>query len=439
METATAIEHVEVVEQAPVVWRPATKLGFRLAFVLFSLFIFPFPVDNIPYVSKISGLYEKLWRAIVPWVGKHVLRIGHDIVLVETGSGDTTWGWVQAFSILAIAVIAAVVWSALDRKRPNYTRLYKWFTLVLRYSLAGTMFVYGLSKVFPLQMPAPMLRTLLEPYGEASPMGILWTFIGASKSYEIFTGSVETVAGLLLIFPRTSTLGAMLAAAAMFQVWMLNMCYDVPVKLYSFLLLLEAVFLFLPYIPRLANLLLFQRPVQPRPAGPFFQRKWANRAAIIVPVLFGLYLFGSTVYRSYGQAKGPYGFLGTKPPLHGVWNVDELSIDGQIQPPLLSDADRWHRLIYDFPKFVSVQPMDGPMDYLPLEIDTDNKTMAFTKRKDPNWKADFKYQQPSPEELVLDGEIDGHKAHAKLSRFDESKFLLTNRGFHWVQEFPFNR
>lgn len=41
--------------------------------------------------------------------------------------------------------------------------------------------------------------------------------------------------------------------------------------------------------------------------------------------------------------------------------------------------------------------------------------------------------------MTIEGEVDGHKLQARLSRFDESTFLLRSRGFHWVQERPFNR
>jgi hypothetical protein len=439
MENVTLIENRVDTEPSVVVWKPATKIAFRFAFGLFGLFIFPFPLSYIPYVSKIFGPYEKLWDKVIPWVGKHILRIGYDILRVPTGSGDTTWGWVQAFCILALAVIATIVWSILDRKRPNYTKLYQWSAIVLRYSLAAAMFGYGLDKVFPLQMPSPRLSKLIEPYGDSSPMGILWTFIGASKGYEIFTGAVETIAGLLLIVPRTAMLGAMLSAAAMFQVWMLNMCYDVPVKLYSFQLLLQGIFLMAPLLPRLADLLIFQRPAQPRPPQPLFDRAWANRTALAVQILFGLFLFGSSAYTNYGYTKMPFGYLAEKPPLYGIWDMNDLTIDGQAKPPLVTDGPRWRRMIFQTAKFVTVQPMDGPMESISLDIDTNNKTMALTKPKDTNWKADLTYQQPSREELVVDGELDGHKVHAILARYDESKFLLTSRGFHWVQEFPFNR
>jgi hypothetical protein len=39
----------------------------------------------------------------------------------------------------------------------------------------------------------------------------------------------------------------------------------------------------------------------------------------------------------------------------------------------------------------------------------------------------------------LDGEVQGHEVKMRLELDDRNKFLLVNRGFHRVQEYPFNR
>ncbi len=93
------------------------------------------------------------------------------------------------------------------------------------------MLSYGLIKVIPTQVPAPGPERWIEPLGEFSPMGLLWTFLGASSAYEIFCGLVETAGGVLLLFRRTAFLGALTSAAALSNVALLNFCYDVPVKI----------------------------------------------------------------------------------------------------------------------------------------------------------------------------------------------------------------
>src|SRR5205085_11863402 len=103
-------------------------------------------------------------------------------------------------------------------------------TVEVRFALQRVRIVYGYIKMMPLQMPAPSLTRLSEPYGDSSPMGLLWTFIGAAKGFEICTGCAEMLGGVLLIFPRTTLLGALICLADTSMIFLFNMCYDVPVK-----------------------------------------------------------------------------------------------------------------------------------------------------------------------------------------------------------------
>jgi hypothetical protein len=40
---------------------------------------------------------------------------------------------------------------------------------------------------------------------------------------------------------------------------------------------------------------------------------------------------------------------------------------------------------------------------------------------------------------VLSGKFGADSLVMRLRRLDENKFLLMNRGYHWIQEQPFNR
>jgi uncharacterized membrane protein YphA (DoxX/SURF4 family) len=419
-------------------WNITKRVAFRFAFAYFVLYIIPFPVEFLPFTSSLIQKYTDLWQAIVPWVGRRILHLSYEITVFQNGSGDTTYNYVQVLCFLALAAAAATIWSVLDRRRPNYERLHQWLRLYVRFSLAGAMIAYGAIKVIPLQMPAPHLTRLIEPYGDSSPMGLLWTFVGASKGFEIFTGCAEMLGGVLLIFPRTTTLGALICFADTTQIFILNMCYDVPVKLYSFHLLIMSVFLLAPDFRRLANLFLFNRGVEAARLQRLFRRRWLDRVALAVQILFGLYLIGSSLYGGYQRYK-VYGEHAPRPPLYGIWSVDEFSLDGQARPPLLTDATRWQRAIFQSPGFLTIQPMSGPNQSFRLDLDMGNKTLSLGKRDDPDWKAEFTFDQPAPESITLEGEWEGHRTYARLIRVDESKFLLKSRGFHWIQEYPFNR
>ena len=108
------------------------------------------------------------------------------------------------------------------------------------------MFYYGMAKVIPTQFQAPSLVTLVQPVGSLSLADLLWTFIGASTSYQMLAGVAEVAAGLLLVVPRTAMLGAWLCIFDMLQVLVLNMAYDFGLKQLSFHLILMAAVLVVP-------------------------------------------------------------------------------------------------------------------------------------------------------------------------------------------------
>jgi len=419
-------------------WPITKRIAFRFVFAYLVLYIIPFPVESLPFTSALVQKYNDFWQAVVPWVGKHLLHLSYDITVFPNGSGDTTFNYVQVLCLLTLAALATVIWSVLDRRRPNYEQAYQWLRLYVRFSLASAMIGYGAFKIIPLQMPAPFLTRLIQPYGDSSPMGLLWTFIGASKGFQIFTGCAEMLGGVLLILPRTTLLGALVCLADTTLIFTLNMCYDVPVKLYSFHLLMMSVFLIAQDLRRLANLFLFNRNVEAVELSQLFRRRWLNRSALALQILFGLYLIGSSFYQGYQQSK-VRGAFAPKAPLYGIWLVDEFSVDGQVRPPLMSDATRWQRVILQFSGALTIQPMSGPNQSFLLELNMEGRTLSLGKRNDPEWKASFSFEELDPGLITIEGELDGHRTYAKLVRFDETKFLLTSRGFHWIQEYPFGR
>jgi hypothetical protein len=291
--------------------------------------------------------------------------------------------------------------------------------------------------VIPLQMPFPSLSRLLEHYGDLSPMGVLWASIGAAKGYEIFAGSAELAGGIFLFFPRTTMFGALICLADAVNIFTLNMTYDVPVKLFSFELILLAVFLLAPDARRLADVFFLDRAAPPSSQKPLFGGRVANRIALAVQILVGASLLATNLYGSI-QYERTYGAGVAKSPLYGIWTVEDFSLDGQARPPLLTDNARWRRVIFENSGYANIQQMDEKGQYYRANVNVGAKTVALTKLADAKSKADFSFSQPAPGQLVLDGSIDGHKVHARLEWFDRSKFLLVSRGFHWVQEYPYN-
>ncbi|RPH57360.1 hypothetical protein EHM82_01460 [bacterium] len=443
LEETVAPEPIHREEQTSpsAAWGPVKRFFLRFGFAYFLFMMLPFDVAVLPFGRVLLKPYETLWESVGTSVGLQVFGVTVTII-PNNGSGDTTYDYVRTFCHLVLAGLLGLLWTILDKKRERDPRLHEWFRVYLRFSLAVAMIVYGTIKLIPTQFGVIGFRRLLQPFGEASPMGLLWAFMAASPPYTAFTGAVETLGGVLLIPRRTTLLGALVSAGAMLQVLVLNLCYDVPVKLFSANLLAMALLLAAPDLRRLTDLFLFNRRVEPAEIRPLFARRRLNRAAAMV---WGLGLAAFTVFSLYGayQANKTYAHLAPKPPLYGAWEVEEFVMDGSVRPPLLTDTERWRQVVFEYPDYVSFQLMQksegrSRRNY-GLKLDSTKKTLTLQTLDTAKKETVFSYRQPEPGILTLEGTLEGKEIRARLRRIDESEFLLVSRGFHWINETPFNR
>lgn len=433
-----------VVETPPVArWNAASRVAFRFAFVYFTLYVLTTQmIGGLWIIPKVEppdmGATGWMQRAI-DWTAAHVFHVSYQYSKVNTGSGDKMVDWLHAFLLLVFSIAAAAVWSALDRRRSNYSAMHKWFHVFLRFATGTTMVGYGMAKAIPLQMPAPNLSRLLEPFGNFSPMGVLWASIGASFPYERFSGAMELTAAALLFMPRLSMLGAMVLVADSVQIFALNMTYDVPVKLFSFHLIVMGLVLLAPEMHRLTNVLILNRTAGPSTMPPLARNVKVRRALVAAQIVFGAYVIGAG-YIEARQSWFSRGFGAPKPPLYGIWVVEKMEINGVERAALVTDWDRWRRVIFQFPTAMSFQRMDDSMGGFGATVDTATKTIALTGPPGTQGKGKLTYQQPSPDMLILSGEDPaGRKLRLETRLFDRSRFLLVRQGFHWINERPFNR
>ena len=221
-------------------WPLARRIGFRFLFCYLVLYNIPQKgsasiFDILPWGNEpVNRWLARPMQPIAIWIGEHLFHLsGIAATFHDTGSGDTALNYVLVLLCLCLAVVATIVWSVLDRKRTQYRTLEAWFRLFLSFVVAESLVEYGFAKIFPSQFGPISLGRLNETYGESSPMALLWTFMSGSRWYTMFGGLAEAIPGFMLFFRRTRTIGALMGGAVLMNVFMLNLCYDVPVKLYS--------------------------------------------------------------------------------------------------------------------------------------------------------------------------------------------------------------
>lgn len=383
-------------------WSLATRIAFRFVFAYYAInSVLPYLIFHSEFLGE---RYSQFWDVVVLWADEAVFHVPYELF----NPGNDAYGWVRLFCTLAFAGVVAAVWSVLDRGRLRYERLFPWLRLLLRYLLAGAMIRYGTIKIIPSQMIAPPpLGTLTARIGDIFPNHMLWWTVGASPAFETATGFGELLGGVLLLVPRTTLLGALISAANMLLVFLMNMCYDIPVKQGSLMLFIMAVILVAPDLPRLADMFFFHRRVERSRISPLFRNRWLNAAPHVLLLLLGLSWVksGLELGRQRYDAMNP-----PRPPLYGVWSVESFVRDGK-DVPLYTEPDRWRLAMFHTPGSLRVEEMAGAWKTYELDLDMESKRMKLGPSAEV-----FSFQQPEKDVLVLDGQLEGRRVRAKLRK-----------------------
>jgi hypothetical protein len=411
----------------------ARVFAFRFTLTYLALY-FPLLVLR-PFQSAKAIIFaaNAPWRLLVPWAGVHVFHLGHPFRELTDGLGDTDYDYVRLACVFVIALLAAAVWTIL-RRQPSHEKLAEWSHVALRYGLAGTLVSYGLVKLVKSQFPALSAYRLLEPFGQASPMGLLWAFMSYSPAYNALTGALEVTAGALLWWRRTTALGAFLAVIALANVVVLNFSYDVNVKLFSSHLLLMAVILAAPGARLLFDVLVLRRTVAPIPMVPHFtdqrfqRAEYVAKAVCIASVCLALGAYANVAYhtRGYGAPRAV---------LSGIYEVDAFTRDHAERPPLLTDTQRWRRVAITNDSLL-VWRMNDHLDSFDLVDRADASAFAITEADDRATL--LSYDRVGDSVAALRGTFEGAPIEVRLHKVDDASFRLLKRGFHWVNPRPYN-
>lgn len=410
----------------------AKGIFFRFLFSYLVLYIVPFPLYFIPFsnyvVAPIGTLFATVTDTVGPWLlGKQYYH--PDIV---TGSGDSSFKYTQSFIFLILAAIATVVWYVIDRKRFDYKKLDVLLNTLVRYYLAATLLGYGFQKVIPLQFPAPTAARMAQTYGESSPMGLLWTFMGSSAMYTRFTGIGEVLAGSLLLFRRTTLLGALISTFIMLHIFVLNLSYDVPVKLFSLHLFLMAVFLMAPNTHRLAGLFILNRTVSPEEQVVIINNRKLRWLRTGIKVVVVCLLFFQPLLHAIEQGQSRKADTETASGIRGKYEVVDFILNSDTLGG--TEKQQWKEILVRG-NSIEITYKDEFSTSWHCSTRYGLRTIKVVS-KDLSTSGIFTFKQDA-DTLSLRGLLNQDSIRIISRRTAEDKFLLLDRGFHWISEEPF--
>jgi hypothetical protein len=426
-------------------WPGWHRVLFRFFFIYFLLFIDPvLMTPSLPVWKYIQLDYAVALKWVVNLADRllfHIQPVGV-VQPANDGSGDTSYFWAQLWTYVLLAAIGCLVWSLLDRRRPGYKELGYWLRTAIRYYIALECFLYGILKVFCLQMPAPSLSQLATPLGDLGAMRLSWIYMGYSHPYEIFSGMAEVITGLLLLHRRTVTLGLMTGLAVFINVMMMNLSYDIPVKGYSMQLAFACLFLLVWDHRRLSSFLVLNKAVGPsRLYEPVDSGRVMRIARIVLKLGFIFVAICEPVdsdIRGYNRVHQ----VAAMPINRGVYAVRTFVVNGDTIAPSYLDGSRWKDVIFDTRGRGSVGSPDttftrkfgygrGLFHY---ETDTVARILTMTRSAtDHSLIMQCRYDEPDSNVVVLRGRLGRDSLDVVLQRLNK-EFQLEKWQFHWVSE-----
>ena len=422
-------------------WPLARKIIFRFFFILLALMMAPWTwLDSIPGVDYVTKYYGRLMDWLVNTSNTWFFHVRKELVPLN-GSGDTSYGWAQVWLFLSLAVLGSIIWSVLDRKRPGYTHLNYWLCLFARYFVGMTALSYGILKIFAMQMYFPSLHQLATPLGDYLPMRFSWLFIGYSTPYQVFSGVMETIAGGLLLYRRTSTLGILFSTAVFINVAALNLCYDIPVKIFSLSLVLVCLFLLANESRRILCFFILNRPAAVCELYHFrYTKKWMRISRWVLKgvfVVIAVILPLKNYYDYYKSANAP---AAKQPIKNGVYTVTAFVVNQDSAALSPTDSLRWRDLIFE-DGTGSMQTSDTAFRhrynraYFSYMLDSASHTLGFKKRYDDSLPMiRFRFSEPDTNTIRLWGKQKQDSLYVELKRTNRH-FQLAEKQFHWLSEY----
>ncbi|MFN3968379.1 DoxX family protein [Flavobacterium sp.] len=400
------------------------------------LYMFPRPFNEIPGVDVVFSVYTKPLEIVVLWFGKTVLGLTTLEKIAVTGSGDTTFDYVNLLFVFLISIVLTIVILLVSKKK-NFQSWFHVTWVYARYYVGLFLILYGIIKFFNGQFQPTHITRLEQTYGESSPMGLLWTFMGHSKAYTFFGGFIEFVAGVLLLFRRTTIVGALMAFGVMLNVAAMNYCYDVPVKLFSSHLVLLSIFIVSPYLGSLYRFFFKQESLQLKIEPLVFKDKW-QRVTHKISKIGLLVLCSLAIVMMIIQVNAIPENVVYAESFNGSYEVKMFVKNGDTIPPLETDTLRWNKVLMEDGNIV-IKKVKGRGHYYAVKTDTITNQFTVTSYKDSTKIFNLGYKRLSKTELLVKGRWESDTLELLWQQRKKEDYELNKRGFHWINEYPFNR
>ncbi len=249
----------------------------------------------------------------------------------------------QALISLLFAIVYSVYWQRKEIKnRINSGKLHAWMRGILRYWLVLVICSYGFAKILKTQF-GTSYNVDDVPVGRLNGFELTWNYFGHSYAFALIIAFCQIGGSVLLLFRRTTLLGAAILLPVMINIVLINFFYDINPGAFMNSVLFSLGLLFLLFLrwSALVGVFLPTGSDLPGPRLGFFKYLFRFLA---VACAFGLIYYFTTL---------------TPPaPLAGKWTVDRLIRNGDTVSAnkWLTDSTAWTTVYMEDEGYLSLCP-----------------------------------------------------------------------------------
>lgn len=168
-------------------------------------------------------------------------------------SSDSVFSYGSMIWLLIFSVIISIIFEFTLKLKAE--KIDFWLRKGLVFWIVLFLLKYGLDKVFLHQFYTPEPNTLFTPLGQLDKDIAFWSVMGTSRSYNYFMGLIEIIPALFILFKRTRLLGLIISTGVLANVFVINLSFDITVKILSGVLFFASMYLLSEYKSHLAKLI----------------------------------------------------------------------------------------------------------------------------------------------------------------------------------------
>lgn len=412
-------------------WNTLNRIWSRFIFLYLIFYIYPYGFE---YIHELNTSDISIWENITICFGEYFFGWEFDKTQLLKGF-DSKYDYSRFALIAILGTICTLIWIVIDSKnKVEYNSKLKILTrTILRYHVGLTLIIYGLAKILMLQFGEMDLDKLESRLGSTNGMGYLWNFMSYSKFYTISTGWIEFIGGIFLLHRKTSLLGTIILFISMINVVLIDIGYDVSVKMFAIHLLIMTFLLLTHDIKRISNFL-FNKTAQPSIDETLFSTKLNKKIGYILKVALLTY-FTISCFFSFKDRLQPLRENRFES-LTKFHEVEMQIINGNKIP--YSDGSRWNNISINGnafrPETVKITSMDNTKSLYSFTADTILKTMNF----DPinaSESFNFHYKEYPGKVFIFEGSSNlGDSIWLRTKSKSLKDYPLTSNRIKWIRD-----